>query len=188
MPRPGEIIDGIVRSVEQSGTMPSDMTVLPKEASRGGLDGNVKLPVIQIQPVSKIDIRDFNTDRVRYLTDDSGNRIGKVFSSEYRIRLQLDVHVVDGNEPSARELGDRLYRVLYKHDSHGPEEPLPKEDGSDANISWRINIEDSEPAHELTTSPSLRRWRIDVVVWSAMVVDTTEEYITGFTIDEEVKQ
>lgn len=182
MPRPRHIIDALIRSVKQSGYLPDDMEYLPYEADRSGADGNIKLPLVEVQPVDQIDIQDFNTDRVEYITDDDGNRIGRRFHAEYRLRIQFDVYAAQGSSYDARELGTKLWQALYRHDSAGPNQPLPAEDGSDLSITWSIHVEDEQPAHDLTTTPALRRWRIDVVVRSAMEFDTTESYITDYNI------
>ena len=182
MVRPQHLIDAIVRSVQDSDYLPDDMNYLPYEAARTGADGNIKLPLLEVQPVDKIDIRDFNTDRVDYITDENENRVGRRFHSEYRLRVQFDVYTAQGSSYDSRNLGTNLWRALYRHDSAGPNQPLPKEDDSDASWTWRIEVEDEQPAHELTTTPSLRRWRVDVVIWSAMEFDTTESYITDYEI------
>lgn len=185
MVRPQQIIDGMIRSVKGTGDMPSEMAYLPYEASRTGANGNVKLPLLEVQPVDKIDVQDFNTDRVSFVTDEDGNRIGRRFQSEYRLRIQFDLYTAEGSSYDARALGNKLYRALYRHDSHGPNIPLPAEDGGELALTWRFNVEDSEPAHELETTPSLRRWRIDTVVWSVMEIDTTEDYVTDFNLPAE---
>jgi len=175
MVRPEDIIDGLMRSVKTSGKMPSEMNYLPYEASRNGQDGNIKLPIVEVQPIDEIQIQDFNTDVVDVKTDDDGNAIGRIYHSEYRLDLQFDVYTAQGSKYDARELGTKLWSVLYTHDNAGPNQPLPAEDGGDMDASWRLEVGDGQPAHELETTPELRRWRIDVSVWSASEFETDSE-------------
>lgn len=179
MPRPEHIIDGLIRSIKNSGKMPSDMNYLPYEAARTGQDGNIKLPILEVQPIDEIQIQEFNTDVVDYNTDEAGNQVGRVYHAEYRLDLQFDVYTAQGSKHSARELGSKLWSVLYQHDSAGPNRPLPAEDGGEMDVAWRFEVGDGQPAHELQTTPTLRRWRIDVAVWSASEFETeNEQYVT----------
>jgi hypothetical protein len=184
MVRPEDIIDGLIRSIKESGKMPSEMNYLGYEASRTGQDGNIKLPIIEVQPIDEIRIREFNTDVVDVKTDEAGNQVGRIYHAEYRLDLQFDVYTAQGSKHSARELGTRLWSVLYQHDSAGPNRQLPAEGGGEMDASWQLEVGDGQPAHELETTPTLRRWRIDVSVWSASEFETDdEEYIEDYNFN-----
>lgn len=177
--KPNEVINTIRTTVEGSGMFPDKMSYLEKEPDVGGSDSNIKLPILSIQPVSNIRITDFMSDKSDKVTDDAGNVVGRVFTAEYRLDLQLDVWVAAGSSYDEYELGNNLWTVLYEYDSLSMAEPFIGADGNEIESIWKFQVSDGEPANDLTFTPAIRRWRQDVTVWAFHRFDTTESYTTG---------
>lgn len=185
---PDEAVSTIRRTIEESGLMPDEVTYV--EEQPGDENRDVKLPAVVLQPLSSVRLTRFNTDRADYLygEDDEGSEVivGRVFISEYTMSVQLDIWTAAGSSYDERELGEKLYDALYVHDSHGPEQSFLDEDGEPIESIWRFRIDDSEPANDLTGTPTLRRWRQDVSLWSYHRFDTTEDYMTDVDVPTEL--
>lgn len=182
---PDNATSAVRRAVENSGRMPTALDYLEQEP--GSEDRNVTLPVLVLHPLSKTRIVDFNTDFVEFVTDSSGNQVGRVFTAEYRLDLQLDIWTAAGSEYGERDLGNKLHSALYAHDSNGPEKPLPDENGNDIDSVWRVRVGDGTQANDLTGSPSIRRWRQDVSLWAHHRFDTSESYVTEVSVPDETQ-
>lgn len=176
--RPGTVIDAVLKAVKQSGNLPTDTAYLDHQPDMAGEDAGVSLPVVSVHPLSNIRLNRFNTDKVGYTTDSDGNRTGRVYHAEYTLDLQLDVWTAAGSSHDAETLGQQVWDALYQHDDAGPDKPLPHPDQSGATLDavWRFKLRRGETAHDLTASPTLRRWRMDLGAWSRHEFTTDETY------------
>lgn len=173
MATPIQILYEIRDALDDSDDLPRSVNYLVQEADMDGHDADVKIPVVQITPVSSARITDFNTDAVERITDGSGNEIGRRYHAEYQMVIQIDVLTVDDRTDDnelIRSLTNSLRNALYQYDSAGPSTKLEES-------VWRFVVDEGERIDDLTMTPTLRRWRQDVTVWSYEVFDTTEDYI-----------
>lgn len=171
--RPVDVLRSVRDRLQESDELPDSVSYIVQEYDGDGVEGDVPLPVVEITPVTAVDLSLFNTDLAGYVTDADGNRVGREYRSEYEFTVQIDVLTVDqrSNEQELIEpLSSSLRQALYAYDSAGPSRQL-------ADDVWRFSLEDGERADEQTTSPTLRRWRQDVVVWTYETFTTTEDYI-----------
>jgi hypothetical protein len=127
-------------------------------------------------------------DSVSYLTQlgdgagDDGEAIGRSFRSEYLLRIQIDIITVDrrSNENETIEsLSNTVYRALYTYDSAGISQQLHDD-------VWKVVVEDGERDDDTTTSPTMRRWIQDVLLWSYGEFDTSEDPIKSVDITKSV--
>lgn len=179
MVRPRQLLSAIRNSVETSGTLPDSTSYLEREPATTGQDGNIKLPVCTFQTIGSIRLPDFNTDQVEVIQDSDGNNIGRRYHAQYRMDVQIDLWVAQGSSYDADVLGDRMRRILYQHDSAGPDEPLRDEDGQELSNVWRFEVGDGERRDDVAMTPSLRRWMQEINIWANEVFETTEDYIVA---------
>lgn len=175
--RPDETITAVRDSIESSPNVPSDVDYLEKEPDLTGDEGNVKLPLVTIQPVSEVRITDFNTDLSDYVLDSNGNRVGRVFTGEYRLDLQIDIWTASGSSHDQRDIGNAVWDALYPHDSKSAGRSFTDSNGSDIQSIWKVRVGDGEPANDLAKTPTLRRWRQSLTLWAFHRFDTTEDYV-----------
>lgn len=176
---PDEALSSVRATVEHSQQMPTDLDYIEQEP--GDENRDITLPVLVFQPLTAIRLSDFNTDFDGYVQNDAGDDVGRVFAAEYRLGIQLDIWTASGSSYSERTLGNKLHDALYPHDTSGPGRPLLDENGNPIDSVWKFQIEDGTQANDLTGTPTLRRWRQDVALWSFHRFDTTEDYVA--TVD-----
>lgn len=185
MARPDELVSAVLRALDNSSRLPDDLSYLDEEPDTTGSDANVKLPVCSIQTIGGIRLDPFNTDQVDVLTDKDGNAVGRIYHSEYRLDLQLDVWVAEGSSHDADTLGNKVRSVLYNYDSAGPSGFLKDNQGQNITDVWRFRVGDGERRDDLTMTPSLRRWRQELALWSYEEFSTTEDYIAAVDYPQE---
>lgn len=178
--RPDEVIDAITYTLDISGQLPDRVSYVTHEADLGGEDADLSLPIVELQPISTIHLTNFNTDFVGYKYDDDGNEIGRIYQSRYEMDVQVDVWTAARAEDNPDEIGGTIRRTLYPYTSAGPSETLLSPDGEAEEI-WKFSLTDGGREDDLTMSPSIRRWRQDLEVWSYEQFDTTEDYIADVT-------
>jgi len=178
MASPHDILVLIRDELEGDSNIPDSVSYILREVDGDGIDGNITLPVIQIQAVTATNFDIFNTDVSGTKQDGSGNDIGRFFRSEYQLRVQIDVVTVDRRSDSNEHidyLADTVRRSLYRFDSAGLANEL------DTDV-WRFILDTGSRTDDMTTTPTMRRWQQDVLVWTYETYETTEEYIKDFAI------
>lgn len=188
MTAPSDVLDHIQRALEDNGGIPSSVSYLTHEADSDGADADVKLPIVQITPVSSARIRAFNTDKVGYTTDNNGNQTGIVYDAEYEMMVQVDVLSVDDRTDSAEEidpLTNSVRTALYEYDSAGPGKLFEDSDGNPDEDVWQVELDEGERADDTAMTPPLRRWSQDLTVWANEEFKTTEDYITAVDLPDE---
>lgn len=179
---PTEAIAAIHRSIQNNADVPRRTSYLDETADIGGANDDVRLPLIETQTISQIRIEDFNTDRVGYIRDDFGNRTARVFHTEYMCDFQIDVWTASGSRYDPDEMGKSIREALYMHDKAGPDKPFLDENGDPIDDIWNFRILDGGREDDLTTTPSLRRWRQDVELWAYEEFVSTEDYIESVVL------
>ncbi len=162
MVNPQTILRGISTRLEAATAL---STVLTRESDPGGVDGHVDSPFGDLQIVADDRLEAFNTDRVGYVTDDAGNRVGQRFAATFDADLQLDVYVAAGDDRyNATDLGYHAQRVLRQYDTREQGQLLPDPDGNAINDIEDFGVGDGRRADDLTDRPGIRRWRQDLTV------------------------
>lgn len=181
MATPHEILTKLRDTLDESSEVPDSVNYLVAEYDSSGKDANVELPVVQLTAVGVVNLNEFNTDLVGYVTDNDGNQVGRRYHSEYQMNVQLDVMTVDGRtktNESIEPLTRTVRNELYSYDSAGPDEEI------DEDI-WRFHVDDAERSDDLSTTPTIRRWRQDVSCWSYESFDTTDDYTANVNFPDE---
>lgn len=181
MATPTEILELVRDALKASGNLPSSTTYIVQEHDGDGVEGNVRLPVVQVTPVTNVSLNEFNTDLAGYVTDDAGNQVGRIYHAEYQMTVQIDVITVDGRtseDEDIRNLSTALRDALYSYDSAGPSRQL-------AESIWKFTLADGERVDDTATTPTMRRWRQDVDLWTHEEFDTTEDYISAVNLPPE---
>lgn len=181
MATPTEILELVRDALKASGNLPDSTTYIVQEHDGDGLEGDIRLPVVQVTPVTNVALNEFNTDLSGYVTDADGNQVGRIYHAEYQMTVQIDVITVDGRtreDEDIRNLSTALREALYWYDSAGPSRQL-------AESIWKFNVADGERVDDTTTTPTMRRWRQDVDLWTYEEFDTTEDYIVDINLPPE---
>jgi hypothetical protein len=171
MVRPNEIVEALLYSLKQSDAIPDEANYIGYEPDINS--ESIKLPLVQITMLDKIDANEINSEFVGFRTDDDGNQIGRIYETLYNQQYDVSVWTAHDSQYSARGLGDAVRDSLYEHTTGGPNEPLIyPDDGSEITDVWRMNLIDAQHTNDLSTSPTLRRWT------ETVRVSASERYIT----------
>ncbi|MFC7323246.1 hypothetical protein ACFQMF_01500 [Halorubrum rutilum] len=174
---PQDVLDAIVAALTQS-TAFDGGDYITEEIDAPGANSRLKQPVVELQFIAGARAEQWNTDRVGYTTDDSGNRTGEIFEPTWEdVEIQADIRVAAGNaQLDATELGGNFERALYRHDSQGPDIPLPDGAGGTADGIEEFLVGDGRRQDDLA-GPGIRRWRHDLTVTFTDRVTTDTEYV-----------
>lgn len=174
-------METVAAAVAESGKLPSDMSLLLHEADTSSEDADVDLPLLEMQPVEVENVIVDNTDLIGWTTDANGNRTGRIYASDYEMRMTLDIWTSadDGFDPD--DLGERLREALYPYSSYGPQQPFL--DGDDAPIEdiTYFRLGTGERIDDLLQTPTVRRWSQEVELWGYEEFRTEADYIA--TVD-----
>lgn len=181
MVSPRGSMEAVARAVANSDKLPSDMSLLLHEADTSADDADADLPLLEIQPVEVEHVVVSNTDLVGYVTDNNGNRIGRLFSSEYEMTISIDIWTTSDGGYDPDELGNRLREALYPHSSYGPQEPFFDEERSPIDQITYFRLGSGERTDDLIQTPSVRRWSQEVELWACEEFQTNEDYIGTVT-------
>lgn len=179
MVSPIDSMEAVATTVAKSGELPSEMSLLLQEADTANDDADVDLPLMEIQPIEVDDVVIHNDDLVDYIIDEDGNRVGRVYQSEYEMTIQIDIWTTkdDGYDPD--DLGETLRRVLYQHSSYGIDEPFVNADGENVEAITYFRLNSGERADDILMTPTVRRWSQEVELWAYETFKTTEDYIAS---------
>jgi len=179
MVAPRTTMETIATAVAKSGKLPSEMSLLLQEADAASDDADVDLPLLEVTPVEVDHVVVNNTDLVGYVTDDDGNRTGRIYYSEYEMTVQLDIWTTknDGYDPD--DLGARLRRALYPYSSYGPQQEFVDDDNNPIDQITYFRLGSGERTDDLIQTPTVRRWSQEVEVWGCEEFRTDEDYIAS---------
>lgn len=177
MTSPRDAMETVAKTVARSGNLPSEMSLLLQEADAANDDADVDLPLLEIRPVEVEHVVVNNTDLVGFVTDDSGNRTGRIYLSEYEMTIQLDIWTTknDGYDPD--DLGEKLREALYPHSSYGPQQQFVDEDNNPIDQITYFRLDTGERVDDLIQTPTVRRWSQEVELWGCEEFRTDEDYI-----------
>lgn len=174
MVNPQTILDGLSAELE-AGTALS--TVLTRQADLDGVDNRLATPFGELQFVSSVRSDEFNTDRVGWVTDGAGNRIGQLLQATFDPSLQLDIYTAAGDKTvNATTLGFDVQRYLRRFDDAEYDQPLPDSNGDPITDVESFSVGDGRREDDLVNRPGIRRWRQDLSLEFVDVIDTAAEY------------
>ncbi|GGM64308.1 hypothetical protein J2752_000452 [Halarchaeum rubridurum] len=159
---PDAVLAAIKRALEASEMDTGD--VITEEPSYEGANNRLRQPWVTLQVTSMPRGTVHDTDRVAYVTDDAGNRVGRVFELDWEMDVQVDIHIAGGNVPwDATQLGFDCQQALRPFDSHNEGRALPDGDGGTVSDVSYLRIDEGRREDDLG-GPDIRRWRQDLRV------------------------
>lgn len=179
MTTPRDALKAVARTIANSGELPSEMSVVLQEADTENEHADIDLPMIEIQ-LSEVDnVVLNNSDLIGFITNDNGNRTGRIYHSDYEMTITIDIWTTpdDGYDPD--DLGERLRKALYPHVSKGPQEPFLTDDGDEIDDISYFEFGLGDRVDDLLQTPNVRLWSQEVELWAAEEFHTDEEYITS---------
>lgn len=181
MVSPRDAMETVARAVAQSGKLPAEMSLLLQEADASADDADVDLPLLEVTPVEVDNVVVSNTDLVGYVTDDDGNRTGRIYFSEYEMTVSLDIWTTkdDGYDPD--DLGEKLRASLYPYSSYGPQQPFLDDEQNPIDQITYFRLDTGERTDDLIQTPTVRRWSQEVELWGCEEFRTDEDYIANVT-------
>lgn len=177
MTTPRESLEAVTRAVDNSGELPSEMGVVLRDADMESDDADVNLPLLEVQPIEVDNVVVHNTDLVGFITDDNGNRTGRIYYSEYEMNISLDIWTVEDGGYDPDDLGERLREALYPYSSYGPQKSFTDEDGNSIDQITYFRLDTGERTDDLIQTPTVRRWSQEVELWGCEEFRTDEDYI-----------
>lgn len=181
MVSPRDSMESVARAIARSDEVPSDLGLSLQEADTESDDANIDMPLIEIQLVDVEHVVVNNDDLVGYVTDDAGNRTGRIYFSEYEMEIDINLWTTRGDGYDPDDLGERLREALYPYSSYGPQQPFVDEDGKQIDQITYFRIGTGERADDLIQTPTVRKWSQNVELWGCEEFRTDEDYIA--TVD-----
>lgn len=178
MVRPDKAIESVVTALKQSDRLPEATTYSIYEIDSDGGQANLRPPIVEITTTDVIRSSPHNTELQRYVTDDNGNEIGRLYRSEFEMPIQIDVWTAEGGEYDPHEIGESVRYALYQYDDQqrGNTLPDPDDPTTTANDIVHFTLGDGGVRNDLSMTPALRRWRHSAELWFYEEVNTAVEY------------
>lgn len=177
MTNPSQILDAIERALKQASQMSFVESYVTHEIDDDGEDADLYLPAVEIQPIDVIRDSGPSSDLVDYVTNDQGERIGRLLDVYYNMQVQIDIWTIpDSDYENANVLGKKLQKALYKYDDSVGQRLLPEGNGTVLNEVDSFLVANGERADDLSPHPSVRRWRQTVELDYYQRINTAEEY------------
>jgi hypothetical protein len=181
MVRPNDLVSAVLYTLKQSDAITTDVTFIGYEPD---IDSEpIKLPIIEVSLGQQIDATLSNTDFVEYVTDDSGDQIGRKFETLYEQEITISAWTAQDSMYEPRSIGDSIRDSIYPHTTNGPNKPLrhPK-DNRVLDEVWNVTILEGSHTDELGRTPTLRRWEqtINIAASEQYIVQANELPISAF--------
>jgi len=172
--QPQQALDAIVRALQQSSTF-SAADYITADPDLSNTNNRLSSPFVAAQPVGTVRVDSMNSDRVGYVTDTDGNRIGRVYEAPFDMDVQLDIYVAAGDDDhDASALGGDLRDALYAYDAGGPDRGFPDGEGGTLSEIRHFDIGSGQRADDLS-GPDIRRWRHESEIRFVSRVETTSD-------------
>lgn len=168
-----EVIDSIIYSLKSSDAVTDDASFIDHEPDI--TTEAIKLPVIQVSPITKIRISDENSDFVGIVEGDTQNTYKRVYEILYRLEVTISAWTAEGSQYAGRGIQESITSALFKHESSGMDEPLVKPDGTQLDGVWRFAMQSGEQNDNLNTTPTLRKWEKSVTVSMSETFESAEK-------------
>jgi hypothetical protein len=184
MVSPRDSVDLVARAIAESGDLPDNMGVVLEEADLENEHSDVDLPTLEIQIAGVDNVVLNNSDFAGYVTDDNGNRTGRVYRSEYEMEIDVSIWTNTGGGYSPDELGEKLREALYPYSSYGEQRRFRDENGNCIDDVTYFRLLSGDRVDELLRTPNARVWQQTLELWAFEEFKTTEEYITSVEYPE----
>lgn len=180
MARPDTICKSIKTALKESGRLPDATSYSTYELDTEGGQSNVRPPVVEITVISSARSRPHNTDLSGYVTDDDGNRIGKIFNALFEMTVQIDVWTAEGDKFDPYDIGQSIRTALYQYDDHMVGDCLPDPDDPTTDLERidRFSVNEGSVENDLSMTPALRRWRQTAEIWFSEQVRTDDTSVS----------
>ena len=164
MTAPSKVKEYVRIAIEDSGQFPEVNDYITHEADADGQDGNVRLPLVEIQQTGfeREDLA--NTTEIGPVTDDDGNEVAIAYESLYSLDLQVNLWVADGSKHDVDKLGDRLRKVLFAYDIRGPDQNFVDEGNRPIETIYQFELGDSNREDDTAQTPTVRLWQQNISV------------------------
>lgn len=180
--RPGEALDTIIRALKQSAF--DGGSYINYLTDHEGTDNRLSQPVVELQPVSDVRSDPHDTDRVGYVTNASGDRVGRIFQTDWQMSVQADIYIAAGNaDLDVSVLGHDFRRALLPYDDKQQGLAFPDGAGGTIDDVTHFRVGDGSREDDLA-GPGRRRWRHSLEIHYRDRVETTEETITAVDVPQ----
>lgn len=171
---PQTLLEAIAAAINSSPEFDAG-DIITETLDAEGVNSSLRQPVVTVELVSAVRSDQHNTDRIGFILNDGGDRIGQIFEADFVADVQIDVYLAAGHASlNAGELGGQLQRALFTFDDAMIGKSLPDPDGSGTVDSiTEFIVGDGERADDLS-GPGIRRFRQDISVRFSDRVETTD--------------
>lgn len=176
MATPHEVIEAVRRAIEDASLLSEIEAVRTQLLDASGFDSATPYPLCELTIVSQVRSTRANTDYVRDVTNDDGEVIGEILDAIWTMDLQADIFVPAVPGYSATELGGKLQKALYRYDDEVRGDLLYDATGDPYQSIAGLLVQDGQRQDDLSSSPSLRRWRQSLRVDFSDRINTVDLY------------
>lgn len=149
----------IVSNIVNDARIPDTVDTITREPDMGGADAQKTVPLLLLAFDDTSRATHLNSDFVGYKTDDDGNKVARVFQSQWETTARIEMWTADrSTHPSIEDLGPTLREVLYTFDSRSRGDPFLDDAGDPVDDIWNFSLQSGGRDDDLTTSPTIRRW------------------------------
>ena len=181
------VLEGIGEALVTAPRLPelNDYTIV--EADGDERDADLSIPFAEItSPTGSSREEDASTAFSRFVQDQEGNDIGRIFEFTYQMDVELTVWDVQTRVNTLSDIvamGENVETALYRYDSQSRDDLLPSADGGTISAVTDFFVGDGYPTADLGTTPSLRGWRQELSCRYRDRLNTVEEYGPGYYVD-----
>lgn len=185
MVRPQKLIEAVISNLQGASGIPDAVNFvgyLPNPDVEA-----IKLPIISVSVNDRTNLRPYNSQFIGFVENNAGNDVQRQYEMEYLLELDVQVWTAQGSQYSPRDIGDSVRTKLFDYTKHGPGLPLTHPSLGNIDEVWNFVIDTEGHEDDLTTTPTLRRWRATIEISASEVYTTTaKDPITAFTESVEV--
>lgn len=174
---PDDALAAIKRVLAQSSVPLGD--IITREANVAREDNRLDAPWVTIQPISVPRSSPHDTDRVDFVTDTSGRRVGRIFETTWQVDVQLDVRLFSPAPSSVTDLGAQVQQALLPYDALREARPFPDGSGGTLDAVEHFRVGEGERRDDLTSEHSIRRWYQELRIDVSDRTSTTEAPVTA---------
>lgn len=177
MATPTDVLDAIVEALQSSAEFDGG-SYFTQTIDLDGTNSALEQPVVSVKIVTAPRVTAWDSDLSGYVTDDAGNRIGRVYEAMWEMEAEAHILVAATSDYDTRTLGQEFQQALFPYDAKHSPKPLPDPDGGTMDDVDHFEVGDGEPDDDLA-GPGKRRWRQELAVtFSAETRRTDDPTVT----------